>query len=160
MDSAAQAMRQIMGHFATGVCVITSRMPDGTPCGVTINSLTSVSLTPALVLFCLSRTSTVMPAFPDTLSSAFRIHILAQSQEALSQQMTVHDPDWWQRNTWYPDADGCPELSGGVAWLRCHSFAHYDGGDHVIIVGKVVAMGTEEDEPPLLYHRGRYARLA
>jgi flavin reductase (DIM6/NTAB) family NADH-FMN oxidoreductase RutF len=159
MDVTPTNIRKVMGHFATGVCVITARMPNGSPCGVTINSFTSVSLDPPLVLFCLSHTSAVFSAFQAPRAGPFLVHILAASQEHVSQHMTVHSPDFWQNTPFVWDEENCPQLEGCVARVRCHHHAQFDGGDHTIFVGRMVAMRVLSEELPLLYYRGAYRQL-
>ena len=152
-----RAFRQILGQFPTGVTIVATQDADGVPVGVTVNSFTSVSLDPPLVLFCLARTARSYARFAE--SSCFSVNILGCGQRALSDRFASSPFDWSEVGAahW---ATGAPILSEALAALDCHVEARYDGGDHEIIVGRVVALGTIRDGKPLVYHRGAFAELA
>jgi flavin reductase (DIM6/NTAB) family NADH-FMN oxidoreductase RutF len=161
------AFRTVLGHFATGVAIMTS-MADDHPHGMTANAVTSVSLDPPLVLVCVDRTA-VMAGVVEK-AGAFALSFLSDDQEEVSQWFA--DPtrpdggDQFDGVATLTATTGSPILEGSHAWVDCRRWATYDGGDHVIVVGEVVALGhpdTPVDGPttsPLLYHQGRYARLA
>ncbi|KZD03238.1 flavin reductase family protein [Oceanibaculum pacificum] len=156
--------RQALGRFATGIAVATTLDAADSPVGITVNSLSSVSLTPPLILFCIDRTAAAYPAF--AAAGGFAINILAADQQALSVQFSLpHDaeivPDRWEATSWRQWTTGAPILDGCVAVLECRRYAAYDGGDHIILVGEVMqASKAPEEEAPLLYFQGGYRDLA
>ncbi|HYE50128.1 MAG TPA: flavin reductase family protein [Azospirillaceae bacterium] len=153
-----RAFRDALGRFATGIAVATTRDGEGAPVGVTVNSVTSVSLEPPLVLFCLDRAANTLPAFE--AAPGFALNILEEGQQDLSIRFSLfHAPDRWDgvaREAW---ETGSPILEGCLASLECVRHAVYDGGDHVILVGRVVRLVAREDGRPLLYWRGAYGRI-
>ena len=155
----AASFRRLMGCFTTGVAVATTQDPAGQPIGLTINSLTSVSLNPPLLLFCLDRAAHVFPAFE--LASDFAINILAADQAELSRSFADfrHFPQ--PAGIWAATLRNCPILTGTLGWLLCRKTATYDGGDHVILLGEVMDLSPPAAaDQPLAYFQGRYRRLA
>lgn len=148
-----------MGHFITGVAVVASRRPEsGEPCGLTVNTATSVSLAPPLVLVCVDRESDSHDCIRE--SGFFSINILASDQERLARRFA----SWDMREKFtgvahHTEATGAPVLDGVLAWLDCRVYADYPGGDHTIFLGEVLA-GDARDEPPLAYYRGGYGRFS
>lgn len=150
--------RSALGCFATGITVITSLEPDGSPVGVTVNSFSSVSLDPPLVQFCLGRAAASFDAF--VAAPAFAINILSADQADLSVRFSRRE----QQERWEGVATevwdtGVPILSGCLASLECDREHLYEGGDHMIIVGRVRRLSTTAEGKPLLYYRGAYAHL-
>ncbi len=149
--------REACGKFATGVTVVTAVGTDEVPLGVTVNSFSSVSLDPPLVLFCLDRGALSYPAFEGT--KAFAINVLRDDQQAISVRFSQQgaqkfgDLDIVQWET------GCPILSGCLANLECRTEAIHPGGDHIIVVGRVVRLVVGEPGRPLLYYGGDYRSL-
>ncbi len=156
MDAAE--FRRIMGHFATGVTVVTSRdAAGGTPCGLTVNTVTSVSLRPTLVLVCVEQGADSHDCIRG--SGYFAINILTSDQERLSRRFAGWDVDEKFAGVAYrTEATGAPILEDAMGWLDCRVRADYPGGDHTIFVGEVVA-GDVRDEAPLIYFRGGYGRF-
>lgn len=155
MDSTsipATEFRQIMGQFATGVTIITTRDGHGTPQGLTINSFASLSLDPPLVMWSLRLNSTSLAAFRG--ASHFAINILSAEQEDTS-KVFARPGDRFAGIDWQAGDSGVPLLKGSLAWIECERFAEYPGGDHVIFVGRVVRARHFEGAP-LLYWRGAY----
>lgn len=150
------ALRQSMGSFATGVAVATCHA-EGRPCGITVNSLTSVSLDPPLVLFCLSNRTRVYPDF--MAADQFALNILASGQEHLSRHFAGAQAEDWTTIATQPTAAAVPLLVGCMAWLVCRTQAIHPGGDHAIIVGEVTQLGCEPGAKPLLYFRKHYHHL-
>ena len=150
MDS--RELRNALGHYATGVTVVTTRGADG-PVGVTVNSFASVSLDPPLVLWSLHRSSTSLQAFE--AHGQWVINVLARDQEAISNRFAGPGPDDFSGLAAVDDEAG-PVLQGTIATFWCTAEHIYDGGDHVILVGRVSRFATGEDAPPLLYFRGSY----
>ena len=152
-----RAFRDALGAFATGITVISCRSPGGDPNGVTVNSFSSLSLDPPLVLFCLGRDAVSWPAF--TSARHFAVNVLSRAQEALSNRFADPAGASWEgvvHETW---ETGCPILAGAAASFECECRHRYDGGDHVIVVGEVKRMAFDASRQPLIYWRGRYAGL-
>ncbi|MEJ0062164.1 MAG: flavin reductase family protein [Alphaproteobacteria bacterium] len=148
----------MLGHFTTGITVATCRRKDGSPAGVTINSFTSVSLNPALILFCLGHATRVYGDF--IAAEQFAISILAEPQEPLARHFSGPNADDWSRiGVPAQSGDGPPVLADSLGWLSCRRHAIHPGGDHAIIVGRVTALGQPHEADPLLYFRSQYRRL-
>jgi 3-hydroxy-9,10-secoandrosta-1,3,5(10)-triene-9,17-dione monooxygenase reductase component len=148
--------REVMGHFATGVTVVTSRGGDGEPVGLTVNAFTSVSLHPPLVLVCLHRDA----AAHDPLLEAghFAVSVLGADQDGLAVRFATVDPESrFLGVDFFEGILGGPRLQGAIAWLDCRVKEVYRGGDHSIIVGEVVACESAGGDP-LLFHRGTLGR--
>jgi len=156
MAFTAREFRDAMGCFATGVAVVTGRDENGAPVGVTVNSFSSVSLSPPLVLFCLDREADSLQPFAD--GKHFAVNILNAEQSDLSHHFAQTGVDKWSGVEWSAGGNDCPALPGAVARYECTSVAAHDGGDHVILVGRVDDIETG-DHAPLLYFRGNYAYL-
>lgn len=151
--------RRVMGHFATGVTIVAARRPaDDAPVALTANAVASVSLDPMLALACIERAADSHDVLLE--SGAFSINILAEDQERLAHRFASLEGDRKFEGVAYrAEATGSPVLEDVLAWVDCRIVATHPGGDHTIVVGEVVA-GDAEAEPPLVYYRGGYARLA
>ncbi len=154
----ARDFRAALGAFPTGVCLVTTLAPDGQRAGLTVNSFSSVSLEPPMVLWSLARTATSAAVFRD--AEYFAINVLAATDAALSSHFAKSGADKFaafaQRFT--PGLGSAPVLEGAAATFECHSRHRYYGGDHIIVIG-VVERYRHTDVAPLLFHRGRYAEL-
>lgn len=151
------AFRNAFGHFATGVAVATCRAPDEAAIGITINSLTSVSLDPALALFCLESRSTTLAQF--MRAGHFALNILAEDQQDLSNRFAQDHALGEQPHEFW--GTGAPILKGALAAADCEILDIYGGGDHRILVGRVLEVATSEsDLAPLIYFKGGYGRIA
>jgi len=148
--------RRALGQFATGVTVVTARTPDGRKVGVTVNSFSSVSLDPPLVLWSLSRQAPSLADF--THAAYFVVNILAANQHHLSRQFSTPLPDKFSGVEFTEGPGAVPLLSGANAHFVCRNVRQYDGGDHVIFLGEVEDYKYTDGEP-LVFHSGRY-RLA
>ena len=149
-------LRNTLGTFATGVTIVTTRAPDKTPVGLTVNSFSSVSLDPPLVLWSLAKTSRTLEVF--TTQPHWAVNILAEDQEALSNRFASAGEDKFAGVDIEDGAGGAPLLPGCTARLECRTVFQYEGGDHVILVGEVLSF-EREDRRPLVFHGGRYARI-
>lgn len=149
--------RRALGQFATGVTVITTRSKEGRAIGLTVNSFTSVSLKPPLVLWCLVQHSPNLQAFQET--SHFAVNILAAGQYPLSQRFASPVPDKFEGVSWEEGKAGVPLLAGVAAQLVCRNAGQFDGGDHLIFLGQVEDY-LRFEEQPLLFHSGRYRSVA
>ena len=150
-------LRRVLGSFATGVTIITTCDPAGAPVGLTANSFNSVSLAPPLVLWSLRQSSRAIEAF--RAASHWAVHVLAAQQQALSDRFARAGEDRFAGIDWCAGVGRVPLLPGCAAVLQCRNVAQHAGGDHVILIGEVLAC-DHAPQPPLLFHGGRYARLA
>ena len=149
--------RRVLGHLATGVSVITGEGLDG-PVGVSCNSLTSVSLEPALVAFCAAHESTTWPRI--RAAGRFCVNVLAEDQEDVCRLFAAKGVDRFGQIGWRPAPSGAPVLADALAWIDCAIDAEHDAGDHTIVVGRVIELRVgEESEGPLLFYRGGYGRF-
>ena len=153
------SFRQVMGCFSTGVAVVTARDDEEGVIGLTVNSLTSVSLEPPLVLFCLDKSAFLHKHFSRT--DVFAINLLALHQENISRYFADRHHHAKPKNLWDKPQENCPLIRSTLGWVLCRKHAMYDGGDHTIFVGEVIKlhkrMGAKE---PLVYFHGRYRELA
>ena len=150
--------RDALGRFATGVCIVTTKGLDGRPYGVTVNSFSSVSLDPPLILFSLDRGSTSFNAFME--GRHFAVNVLNRAQMSLSRTFAVTSGDKWNGVSFETWETGAPVLPGSLATLECDKAAVHDAGDHVILIGRVRRLHAMPDGEPLLYYRGQYRDLA
>lgn len=151
----ARTLRDALGCFGTGVTVVTAFDAQGVPIGLTANSFTSVSLDPPLILFCLGRNSRYLADFERT--EWFAINVLHIGQQPSSDRFAMPREDRFADMKW--TGDRAPLLEGSLASLECAMHAVHDGGDHIIVVGRVTEARFEPRRDPLLYFRGKYRRL-
>ncbi len=154
----SKTFREVLGRFATGVCVATSRR-DAQLAGITINSFASVSLTPALVLFSVGRALHSCEIFQQ--AQGFTINVLGSEQQALSNRFARAGEEKWLG---VAHEDGLHDgviLPEALASFDCRRHAIHDGGDHLILVGEVVdiRVADRSDRAPLVYYRGAYRSL-
>ena len=151
--------RQVLGHFPTGVTVITAAGPEGKAAGFAVGSFFSVSLEPPLVGFCAGKASSSWPLVRE--AGSFCVNILAEDQEAVCRQFSSKVDDKFSGLGWQPAASGSPRLADVLAWIDCDIEAVHDAGDHEICVGRVRELGVDDSEHgPLLFYRGGYGRFA
>lgn len=148
--------RHVLGHFASGVTVVTTWDADGRPTGLTASAFTSVSLEPPLILVCVDHKAQSYPAL--RASSRFAVNVLAVEHETLSRRFATTDADKFNGVSYHPGPLGLPLLPEALAHLECRTVHAYSGGDHTIFVGEVEAAHAHDGEP-LLYFRGDYTRL-
>jgi 3-hydroxy-9,10-secoandrosta-1,3,5(10)-triene-9,17-dione monooxygenase reductase component len=146
-------MREVMGHFATGVTIVTS-MCDDAPIGFTCQSFASLSLDPPLISLAPARSSSTWPRIRACRS--FAVNILAEDHDELSTAFSRSGADKFAGVAWHRGPYGNPILDGVVASIEARLWAEYDGGDHVLVAAEVLALGVGEETRPLLFHRGRY----
>lgn len=150
------AFRGVCGSFATGVTVVTSGTTAAVS-GLTVNSFTSVSLDPPLILVCIQNDSSELPALRRT--GAFAVNILAADQEDLCRAYA----HWRTRRTVEPSVrrgvTGVPILNSALAYLECRVEREVLGGDHVIVIGEVLELNVQRDVAPLTYFRSNFHRL-
>jgi flavin reductase (DIM6/NTAB) family NADH-FMN oxidoreductase RutF len=155
----ASEFRQAMGHFATGVTVVTSLGADGQPVGTTASAVSSLSLDPPLVLVCFDRASLTLRAV--RAHHAFVVNVLAAPQQHLSANFARRGPAAaWDGVRHRPGPTGSPRLEGVLVALECTVESSFPGGDHEIVVGRVRDVETSDSQAaPLLFWRGVYTSL-
>ncbi|MGW1882333.1 flavin reductase family protein [Streptomyces sp. NPDC001970] len=152
--------RRVLGHFASGVTVITTYDDEGGgPAGFACQSFASLSLDPPLVAFMVARTSTTWPRI--ARAGVFCVNILGADQGELCRAFAVSGADKFAGVGHAPaPVTGSPRLDSVPAWIDCTIQAVHTGGDHLIVVGKLEALGAEQEGDPLLFHRGRFGRFS
>jgi flavin reductase ActVB len=158
MDGAT--FRRVIRSLAAGVSVATLRDQQGAPWGLTATALCLVSWEPPLLLLCIDRTAECYSVFLG--SESFAVNLLRDDQEPLSRHFARKDERKYRGIPWRSGRTGAPLLENVLAHVECRTTARYPGGDHTILLGETMgAAGTEPDKDgfPLLYFRGRYARL-
>ena len=149
--------RRACSRFTTGVTIAGVVDPQGAPHGLTVNSFTSVSLDPPLVLVALAHSASVMEAFRD--ARFFAVNVLAAGQRALSERFARKGHDRFDGLAWHTGETGAPLLPDTLAEIECAIRYRFTAGDHDLIVGEMVRAAIREGEP-LLYFAGRYHKLA
>jgi len=147
--------KDVMGRFATGVTVVTA-LEEGVPVGFTCQSFVSLSLAPPLVALAPAKSSTSWPRM--VTAGAFCVNVLGEEQRAIGETFAVSGGDKFADAAWASGRTGAPVLEGAVAWVECRLELVHDAGDHELVVGRVVDLGAR-DAAPLLFYRGRYARI-
>lgn len=156
-----RGFRNVAGRFATGVAVATTRV-DGTPVGMTVNSFTTVSLEPTLVLVCIDRRARLLSAI--ARSAVFALMVLAADQQGQARWFATRGrPTGFAEFAgarYHLDArTGCPLLSDGIAYFGCALYGQHPAGDHDVLIGAVQSYGLLRDAPPLLFVDGHYAEV-
>jgi 3-hydroxy-9,10-secoandrosta-1,3,5(10)-triene-9,17-dione monooxygenase reductase component len=149
-------LREVLGHFATGVTVVTALTDEG-PIGFTCQSFSSLSLHPPLVVFAPSRSSRTWPRL--RAIGRFCVNVLAEGQDDVSRAFARSGDDKFAGMRWVPSPHGSPVLDDVVAWIDGELTAEHDGGDHTLAVARVLDLGAVPDRRPLLFHRGTYGLL-
>jgi len=159
MTGGAQQMRRVMGQFATGVTVVTSRDGEGMPVGTTVNAFSSVSLEPPLLLVCLARESETLTAVRG--SRRFAVNVLGQHQREHSNRFAAKGAEARAHEVGFDEhAHGVPVLSDSLATIACAVDAIHAAGDHAIVVGEALGLDVAEAGAPLLFFRGAYSAIA
>ncbi|HEX6071706.1 MAG TPA: flavin reductase family protein [Sphingomicrobium sp.] len=152
-----RTLRDALGCFATGVTVVTCLNDEGKPAGLTVNSFTSVSLDPPLLLVCLYKKAASAGALIQ--APHFAVNVLQTGQQPASIRFSTRDEDRFGTTPWSCGENGAPILKDSLGVFECERFAVHDGGDHHILVGRVVKASFDASLDPLLYFRGLYRRL-
>lgn len=155
--SDSRTLRDALGCFATGVTVVTCFDTDGKPVGLTANSFTSVSLDPPLLLVCVHRQAASAGAL--IAADHFAVNVLQTEQRPASIRFSTRSDDRFGVNDWSPGEFGAPVLSESLGVFECARHGVHDGGDHHILVGRVLKASFDQHLDPLLFFRGRYRRL-
>ena len=146
--------RTALGMFATGVTIVTARTDTGALVGLTANSFNSVSMTPPLVLWSLSKKAASLPVF--STGSHYAIHILSAQQQDLARRFASQGVDRFQGVEFSCGTAGAPLITGAAAIFECFNRSRYDEGDHVIFVGEVERCSHNPGASPLLFHGGKF----
>lgn len=154
----AAHFRQVLGHFPTGVTVVTARDGHGDPVGLAVGSFFSVSLEPPLVAFCVDRSSSSYPRIEE--AGRFAVNVLAHDQEDVSRIFASKAADRFD-GLGFSDAprSGAPLLPGILAWIDCDIDAVHEAGDHWIVIGEVHDLAVAREGSPLVFFRGGYGRF-
>ncbi len=148
--------REVLSHFATGITIVTA-LEDGEPVGFTCQSFAALSLDPPMVILAPARSSTSWPRIAQ--AGAFCVNILEEHQEALGRAFAVSGGDKFDGVAWSPGITGSPVINGSLAVVECRLGDIFDGGDHELVTGHVVAMDIAEGSP-LLFYRSGFGRFA
>lgn len=153
----SRLFRDVLGHFPTGVTAVTA-VNEGRPVGMAIGSFTSVSLDPPLVAFLPTKDSS---SWGDIRAAgSFCVNIMAQDQMATCGVMASRADDKFADVEWRPGPTGAPIIEGSIAYIDCTIEAVHDGGDHDIVVGRVVELEVLDAKDPLLFWKGGYGTFA
>jgi 3-hydroxy-9,10-secoandrosta-1,3,5(10)-triene-9,17-dione monooxygenase reductase component len=145
--------RTALGHFCTGVTVVTAMNGDE-PVGFACQSFAALSLDPPLVLFCPGRTSRTWPLIER--HGHFCVNVLSHAQGEVSRVFGRAGADKFAAVPWSPSPSGSPVLDGVLTWIDCAIESVHDGGDHHVVLGRVTTLGPQRGERPLLFYRGAY----
>jgi 4-hydroxyphenylacetate 3-hydroxylase, reductase component len=151
-----RAYRTALGAFATGVTVITTRGPIGEPIGNTVNSFSSVSLDPPLILWSLGKTAYSFKAY--LAAERFAVNVLREGQEDISHRFSRSLVDKWDGLEFEEGRTGCPIIPDALAVFECKTEYIYQGGDHVIFVGEVLHYDHDPKGKPLIFWAGSYGK--
>lgn len=152
-----RTLRDALGCFATGVTIVTCIAPNGQPVGLTANSFTSLSLDPPLLLVCIAKHANCASAFIE--AGHFAVNVLQNGQQPASIRFATRDEDRFGTTPWSEGEFGPPILKDSLGVFECERFQVHDGGDHHILVGRVMKASFDAALDPLLYFRGKYRRL-
>lgn len=152
-----QRFRQVLGHFATGVTVI-SGVADGEPVGFACQAFAALSLEPPLVLFCPARSSSSWPRI--ATAGEFCVNVLSAEQRDLARKFGVSAADKFDGVDWIPAPNGTPILPGVLTWAACCVDSVHEAGDHFIVTARVTDVGDSVAGDPLLFYRGRFTLSA
>jgi flavin reductase (DIM6/NTAB) family NADH-FMN oxidoreductase RutF len=155
----SQQFRRMLGQFATGVTIITARDDEGCPVGVTASSFNAVSLDPPLILWSIGKNAHSYPVYAK--ANHFAVHVLGDGQRSLSERFSRALTDKFAELDFQFGESGAPLLPDCLARFECEVEHRYEGGDHLILVGRVLRLeSATEAAKPLIFYQGRYAALA
>lgn len=152
----SREFRNALGNFATGVTIVTCLDGEGNKVGMTANSFSSLSLTPPLVLWSIAKTSSNFGNFEQ--AEHFNIHILSAAQQGLANQFASKNVDRFADVELEHSSNPAPALSGCLSRFECSVEHRYEGGDHIILVGRLEHLQNQGGEP-LLFSQGKYRHL-
>jgi 3-hydroxy-9,10-secoandrosta-1,3,5(10)-triene-9,17-dione monooxygenase reductase component len=149
--------RHVLGHYPTGVCIVTAMQKNGVATGMVVGSFTSVSLEPPLVAILPGRHSTTWPRLAAV--GKFCVNVLASDQLSLCKQFAVSGNQRFAGVSHRLSSNGSPILDGVIAWIQCDLYAVHEAGDHVIALGRVTELEVQKAAEPLLFFRGAYGKF-
>jgi len=152
----ARAFRHALGHFPTGVCVVTSKV-EGALLGMTVSSFNSLSLDPPLVLFSIDARVSSLPHW--RRAEGYAVNVLAENQKDMSDRFARSGAKKWEGATYVEGLFGAPALPGAAAVLECAAWATHAAGDHLLFIVEVKRFRTASGRRPLVFSNGRYAKL-
>lgn len=152
-----EEFKRAMANYPTGVAVVTTMAKSDAPVGLTVNSLVSVSLSPLMLLWSISRRANCAEEFAH--GPGFAVHILAADQQDQCTTFASPVENRFGRHPWHLSARGLPILEGAAAVLECSLARAIDAGDHVILLGNVIAASVQ-DRDPLVYHRRGFGSIS
>jgi 3-hydroxy-9,10-secoandrosta-1,3,5(10)-triene-9,17-dione monooxygenase reductase component len=152
MEITSEQFRHVLGHLPTGVVIVAAYSPE-VQVGMAVNSITSLSLDPPLILLCPARSSETWPAI--RAAEEFCVSVIAHGDEAIARAFAMRGVDRFDGVPVIQRPSG-PGIASAVAWLECRLRAEYDGGDHTVAIADVLATEVAEDAAPLVFFRGRY----
>lgn len=155
-DVTPQQFKNVIANFATGITLVSTMNAQGKPAGLLVSSLSSVSLDPPLILFCLAKKSQLHPVFAN--NEQFAVNMLNTSQEWLVKQFTSNVDDRWA-GVDYSTNSGTPVIAGNLATIECVVSQRHDAGDHTIYVGQALNM-TQGAGKPLLYYNREFGQFS
>ena len=156
MALSSDQLRKVLGHFATGVTVVTTRRASGEPWGFTVNAFSSVSLSPPLILVCVGHSGESFQAMSE--AEYFAVNFLTEDQEEVSRVFASRSPDRFDGVRHKDTANGAPLLEGCLGFLECRKTAAHEHGDHTILIGEVLT-GEAHGGAPLLFYQSSYGRM-
>lgn len=156
MDNENRKLREAFGRFASGITVVTLNDHDGNPTGITVNSFSSLSLDPPLLLFSVGKSQVSRRWLQ--ISNRFNVNILSTAQEDVAWQFARPVENKFEGVHWRTCGNGQPVIEQALATFECRKWQTYDGGDHDIVVGEVTGFDTSEGDA-LLFFRGQMARM-
>lgn len=151
------AFRRALGHFPTGVTVITAASPQDGLIGITVSSFNSVSLEPPLILFSVAKQCRSLPAL--RRANAYAVNVLRQDQDDISRRFAHAMTATWTDVRYRSGVSASPILESALAVFECEPYAQHDAGDHEIFVGRVINIESDVDGQPLVFFRGAYGAL-
>ena len=155
-DFNSELLRKALGCYPTGVIVVTTLGDNGSPVGITVNSFSSVSLDPPLILWSIALTAPSLGAF--RTHSGFTINILSEEQKALGLQFARPSENKFEGVDWHKGYADTPVINNSLAVLQCKTYRRYEGGDHEIHLGEVQKINFNDQEP-LVFHRGQFGKV-
>ena len=151
-----EKFRKVLGHFATGVTVVTTRQRSGAPWGFTVNSFTAVSLSPPLILLCVDHGIESFRVMAE--AEHFAVNFLAEDQEDIARRFAIKSAVRFRNLAYSEGGHGSPLLAGCLGFVECLKIASHPHGDHTIIIGEVLEAEAHGGQP-LLFYRSSYTRL-
>jgi 3-hydroxy-9,10-secoandrosta-1,3,5(10)-triene-9,17-dione monooxygenase reductase component len=152
-----EEFRRAFGHLPTGVTVLTAFDEDGSPVGMAANSVTSVSLSPPLILVCPAKSSTTWPRIRE--AHEFCVNFMASQHEQLCRRFAAKGSNRFADVEWHARAVG-PALGDALGWVECRIETEHDAGDHTVVIAEVLAIEASAHATPLVFFQGRYGTFA